>query len=292
VSLPVPSGEIIAQIIVDGILTGCLYALIAIGLAMIWGIVEIINFSHGEFLMIAAFLSYFLYTSVGLDPLISAPLAFITTFVLGYIIQRGIIDRILDAPFLSQIFATFALVLIMRNTMFVALGPDIRSISTWYSEAVIDIGEVRVSLVKLFIALIFITITAALHLFLARTYIGTALRAISQDRIAAQLMGIDTRKIYALAFGIGAGLAGVGGALLSSFYYVFPEMGIPFTLIAFISVVLGGFGNILGPALGAIIVGLIQNIGAMVITPSMKDILVYIVFLAILLFRPTGIFSR
>jgi len=290
--LSTPSESIIAQVIVDGILTGSLYALIAIGLAMIWGIVEVINFAHGEFLMISAFLAYFLYIYLGVDPLLSIPLAFATSFMLGYAVQKGIINRILEAPFLSQIFATFALVLIMRNGFFVALGPDIRSVHVWYSEAVLDLFGIRVSVVKLLAAFIFIAATIFLHMFLTRTYLGTAMRAISQDRVAAALMGVDVKKVYAIAFGIGAGLAGIGGALLVSFYYIFPEMGIPFTLIAFISVVLGGFGNILGPAIGAIIIGLTQSIGAIAIDPSMKDILVYLLFLAILLIKPTGIISR
>ncbi|MEM1610073.1 MAG: branched-chain amino acid ABC transporter permease [Sulfolobales archaeon] len=283
---------IIAQVIVDGILNGCLYAIIAIGLAMIWGVVEIINFAHGEFLMIAAFLSYLLYIYLGLDPILSIPLAFITTFALGYLVQKTIINRILNAPFLSQIFATFALVLIIRNGFFVSFGPDIRVITTWYSEAVIDIYGVRISLVKLLIALMAVAFTLILQLFLTKTYLGTAIRAIAQDRVAAQLMGVDIEKVYAIAFGLGAGLAGIGGAMLASFYYIFPEMGIPFTLIAFISVVLGGFGNILGPAIGAVIVGLTQGLGAIILTPSMKDIVVYLVFLALLLVKPTGIFSR
>jgi branched-chain amino acid transport system permease protein len=287
------SSEIIfAQAIVDGLLMGSLYALIAIGLAMIWGIVEIINFAHGEFLMIASFLSYFLFIYLGIDPLISIPLAFLTTFGLGYLVQKGIINRILEAPFLAQIFATFALLLIIRNGFFVAFGPDIRSVTTWYSEATIDLYGIKMSIVKLFATTIVIIATILLHLFLTRTYLGTAMRALSQDKTAAQLMGIDIKKVYAIAFGLGAGLAGIGGALLTSFYYVFPEMGVPFTLIAFISVVLGGFGNILGPAIGAVIIGVLQSIGALIMTPSMKDILVYIVFLAILLIKPTGIFSR
>lgn len=284
--------ETLAQVIIDGVLTGTLYALIAIGLAMIWGVVEVINFAHGEFIMVAAFLSFFLYTYAGIDPLLSLPLAFATAFALGYAIQRTVINRILDAPFLSQIFATFALVLIMRNGFFVALGPDLRTITTWYSEAVVDIYGVKISFVKLLIASIALASTIALQLFLTRTYLGTAMRAIAQDRDAAKLMGINVRRVYAIAFGIGAGLAGMGGAMLASFYYVFPEMGIPFTLIAFISVVLGGFGNILGPAIGAIIIGLTQGLGAIILTPSMKDILVYLVFLAILLIRPSGILSR
>jgi branched-chain amino acid transport system permease protein len=287
------SSEIIfAQAIVDGLLMGSLYALIAIGLAMIWGIVEIINFAHGEFLMIASFLSYFLFIYLGIDPLISIPLAFLTTFGLGYLVQKGIINRILEAPFLAQIFATFALLLIIRNGFFVAFGPDIRSATTWYSEATIDLYGIKISIVKLFATTIVIIATILLHLFLTRTYLGTAMRALSQDKTAAQLMGIDIKKVYAIAFGLGAGLAGIGGALLTSFYYVFPEMGVPFTLIAFISVVLGGFGNILGPAIGAVIIGVLQSIGALIMSPSMKDILVYIVFLAILLIKPTGIFSR
>jgi len=287
------SSEIIfAQAIVDGLLMGSLYALIAIGLAMIWGIVEIINFAHGEFLMIASFLSYFLFIYLGIDPLISIPLAFLTTFGLGYLVQKGIINRILEAPFLAQIFATFALLLIIRNGFFVAFGPDIRTVTTWYSEATIDLYGIKISIVKLFATTIVIIATILLHLFLTRTYLGTAMRALSQDKTAAQLMGIDIKKVYAIAFGLGAGLAGIGGALLTSFYYVFPEMGVPFTLIAFISVVLGGFGNILGPAIGAVIIGVLQSIGALIMTPSMKDILVYIVFLAILLIKPTGIFSR
>lgn len=284
--------EAIIQATIDGLLTGALYALIAIGLAMIWGIVEIINFAHGEFLMIASFLSYFLYTYLGIDPIASIPLAFATSFALGFLVQKFIINRILDAPFLSQVFATFALLLILRNGFFVAMGPDVRAIYTWYSEYVIDLYGIRIGLVKVIAVVIVVISVILLHLFLTRTFLGTAMRGLSQDKTAAQLIGVNIKNVYSLAFGIGAGLAGISGALLASFYYIYPEMGVPFTLIAFIAVVLGGFGNILGPALGAIIIGLVQNLGALIVSPSMKDILVYLVFLFILLIKPTGIISR
>ncbi|MEZ0290661.1 MAG: branched-chain amino acid ABC transporter permease [Sulfolobales archaeon] len=286
------SGSLLAQVIVDGLLTGALYALAALGLALIWGIVEVINFAHGEFIMISSFLAYFLYIYLGLDPLISIPFSFITSFSLGYLVQSTIINRILEAPFLSQIFATFALLLILRNGFYVLMGPDIKTISVSYSEEIVDLMGVRVSVVKLIIAIVALVSTVALYLFLTRTFIGSAMRAISQDRVAAYLVGVNVKRTYSLAFGIGAGLAGITGSLLASFYYIYPEMGVPFTLIAFIAVVLGGFGNIIGPVIGAIIIGVTQSIGAIILSPSMKDVLVYILFLLFLFFRPSGIFKR
>ncbi|MEM3975055.1 MAG: branched-chain amino acid ABC transporter permease [Ignisphaera sp.] len=286
------SGTLLAQVIVDGILTGALYALAALGLALIWGVVEVINFAHGEFIMIGSFLAYFLFIYLGLDPLLSIPLSFLVGFALGYLIQLGIINRILEAPFYSQIFATFAILLILRNSFYVALGPDVRSLSTWYSEEVVEIWGVRISFIKIIIAIVAVASIILLHLFLSKTFLGSAMRAMSQDRVAARLIGVNVKRTYSLAFGISTGLAGVAGSLLASFYYIYPEMGVPFTLIAFISVVLGGFGNIIGPVIGAFIIGITQNIGAIILIPSMKDVLVYILFLAFLLLRPTGIFKR
>ncbi|BEP17858.1 branched-chain amino acid ABC transporter permease [Pyrofollis japonicus] len=282
----------IAAATVDGILTGSIYAMVGVGLALIWGVMEIINFAHGDYMMLGALTAYYLFTLMGLDPLIGAVIAFGVVFVLGVATQRGVINRILDAPLLTQIAATFAVLLIIRYGVQAAIGPYTRRITTWYANVFYHVGPITLPLAKL-IAFAASLITAlGLYIFLFKTDTGIALRATSQNRQVAQLMGINVKKMYDIAFGLGVGIAGAAGAILALFYPIFPEMGAFFALIAFIVVVLGGFGSVFGAYLGGIIIGLIESLSALYITPALKDVVAFIIFLIILLFKPTGLFGK
>ncbi|RLG84196.1 MAG: branched-chain amino acid ABC transporter permease [Thermoprotei archaeon] len=278
--------------IVSGILVGSVYSLIAMGLALIWGVMNIINFAHGDFMMLGAFIAYWMFRLFGLDPLLCIPLSFGTIFLLGVLVQKGIIDRILEAPLISQIAATFALVLIIRYGAEAWFGPFTRRIVTGYSGEVINLGSIILPLTRLLAFVVSIIVALALYLFLTRTYVGTALRATSQDREAAQLHGINVSAMYKLAFGLGVGIAAIGGVLLSTFYPIYPEMGAYFCLLAFIIVVFGGFGSVFGAYVSGLIIGVTQCVSALFIMPTLKDVVAFLLFILIILFKPTGLFGK
>lgn len=284
--------EDLANALVSGVLVGSVYSLIAMGLALIWGVMDIINFAQGDYMMLGAFLAYGLFRFLGLDPLLSIPLAFLAVFAAGALTQRFVIDRILGAPLLSQIAATFALVLIIRYGAEAALGPFTRRVVTEYSGEVITAGPLVIPVARLYAFIASIAVTLALYLFLTRTYTGIALRATSQNREAALLHGINIRKMYRLAFGIGTGISAIGGVLLSTFYPIYPEMGGYFTLLAFIIVVFGGFGSIFGAYVCGLIIGVAQSVSALFILPTLKDLVAFLVFVATILLRPTGLFGH
>ena len=277
---------------VSGILVGSIYSLIAMGLALIWGVMNIINFAHGDFMMLGAFLTYWVYTLLGLDPLLSIPITFITIFLLGVLIQKGVIDRILEAPLLSQIAATFALVLIIRYGAEAWFGPFTRRIVTSYTGEVINLGPLILPLARLLALIVSIIVVLVLYIFLTRTYVGIALRATSQDREAAQLHGINVSTMYKLAFGLGTGIAAIGGLLLSTFYPIYPEMGGYFALLAFIIVVFGGFGSVFGAYISGLIIGVAQSVSALFILPTLKDVVAFLIFILVILFKPTGLFGK
>jgi branched-chain amino acid transport system permease protein len=277
---------------VDGLLIGSVYAMVGVGLALIWGVMEVINFAHGDYMMLGALIAYFLYLA-GVDPLISVFIAFAIVFGLGVLTQRIVINRILDAPLLTQIAATFAILMIIRYGVQAAFGPYTRRIVTWYADVYYYLGPVTIPLPKL-IAFIASLITAlGLYIFLFKTNTGIALRATSQNREVAQLMGIDVKRMYDLAFGIGVGIAAAGSVLLSLFYPIFPEMGGFFALIAFIVVVLGGFGSVFGAYVGGLIVGVTESISVLFIEPAaLKDVIAFLLFIIVILVKPTGLFGK
>ncbi|BAA81538.2 branched-chain amino acid ABC transporter, permease protein [Aeropyrum pernix K1] len=284
--------EAVTSAIVDGLLIGGAYALVAMGLAMIWGVMEIINFAHGDFMMLGALAAYYAFTLMGLDPLAGGVLAFVMVFALGVGVQRGVINRILDAPLLTQIAATFAVLLIIRYGVQAVLGPYTRRLVTWYQDYYVGLGFTTVPLSKLLIFLVSLVILALLYILLNRTDMGIAIRATSQNRMVAQLMGINVSRVYDVTFGIGVGVAAVGGALVALFYPIFPEMGGFFALIAFIAVVLGGFGNVYGAYVGGLIIGVTESVSALFIEPALKDVVAFLLFILIIMIKPTGLFGR
>ena len=282
----------ILQMVVTGVLLGLLYALASVGLNLIWGIIGIINFSQAEYLMLGMFTAYWLYQLLGLDPLLSLPVAFFVTFLLGAVVQRFAINRVLNAPALTQVAVTFALLLIIRYTALMLWGPDSRSTITWYSEKSLSVGSVLISYPMLISSILAALSTLLLFLFLTRTDTGIALRATAQDRATAQLYGIEAVKMYTLAFAIAVGITGLTGALFSTIYWIMPEVGAIFSVLMYTVVVLGGLRSLLGCFVGGIIVGLVECLSAFYITPSMKDVPVFLLLLIILVIKPSGLFAR
>jgi len=282
----------LAQALVSGLLAGFVFALIAAGLSLIFGVMEIVNFAHGEFLMLSMYLSYFLHTALGWDPLAALPLNALALFGLGVLVYYALVRRVLRAPMLAQIFATFGLGVFLQNLAQFLWRPDFRTLGDTWVTGRIALGGVFVSRPQLAAAAGAVATTGALWWLLTRTEVGRALRATAEDRQAAALMGIDPDRMFALSWGLGAACVGVAGALLSTFYYVFPQVGGVFALIAFVAVALGGFGSVAGAFAGGILIGAVESLAGVFIAPAVKNIFVFAIYLVVVLVRPRGLLGK
>jgi len=280
------------QALISGVLIGGVYALIGIGLTIVFGVMRIINFAHGDLVMMGMYLAYFLFTLFGVDPYLSILVVYPAMWCFGALLQKFVVNRVLDALPQNQILLTIGIGLILSNTAMLLFTSDYRILSTSYSSSSVALGGLSVSVPLLGSFLITAAVTAVLYWFLMKTDMGQAIRATAQDREAAQLMGINVRWMSVVATGIGAGLAAVAGALLAPTYYIFPQVGQPFTLKAFVVVVLGGMGSVVGATAGGVLIGAAESLSAVYISSGLKDLVVYVLFLAILLFRPSGLFGR
>lgn len=284
--------EIIVQSIISGLLMGFIYALISAGLSLIFGLMEIVNFAHGEFMMLAMFAAFWFWALLGLDPLFSLPLVAGLLFLLGVATHYGMIRHILHAPMLAQICATFGLAVLLRSLAQFLWTPDFRTIAHPITEGRVEIMGIFLGAPQLFASLGCLAAFALLYLFLTRTETGLALQATAQDREAAELMGIPTQRMFALGWGIGAACVGVAGTFLSTFYFVFPEVGGLFALIAYVAVAMGGFGSILGCLLAGLLIGLVESLGGLLIDPSFKFVIIFLLYLGVVYFRPQGLFGK
>jgi len=284
--------RVLLQSAASGILIGGVYALVGIGLTIIFGVMRVINFAHGELLMIGMYLTWLIFSSLGIDPFVSIAITIPLMFVFGAIVQRTLIHRVLNALPQNQILLTIGLGLVLSNVAMLIFTSDYKIITTRYSSSTIHLAGLPLSVPLAISFLITGVITALLYLFLLKTDTGQAIRATAQDRDAAQLMGINVSWMSVLAFGIGTALAGTAGALVSPTYYIFPQVGSAFTLKAFVIVVLGGMGSVLGATLGGIIIGVTESLAAVYISSGMKEVFVYVLFLLVLLFKPSGLLGR
>lgn len=279
------------QTLISGLLLGGIYSLISMGLNLILGVVRIVNFAHGEFLMIAMYASFLFYSTMGLDPYVSGILVIALLFLLGVITQRFMIQPILDTPDTTKVFATLGLSIALQNLALMVMGANHMSVSTSYQSAVINLGELAISIPRLIAFIIAISVAILLYLFLQKTMVGKAVRAVAIQRQAAYLMGINVKKIYLLAFGIGVGLVGLAGAILMPIYSIYPTLGTSFVLIAFVVVVLGGMGSMFGAFFGGLIIGVVEALSGVLIDTGLKEAVYFIIFILVLLFRPSGIFG-
>lgn len=285
-------GGLFIQVAVSGLLIGGVYALLGIGLTLIFGVVRIINFAHGEIMMLAMYLSYWLYTAYGVDPYLSLLVVGPALFVVGVGIHFGVIQPLLNAPPLMKVFATVGLSIALQNLALMLFTADFRTIQTPYASASLVVRGISVSLPRLYAFLFAIVLMVVLWAFLKFTLAGKALRALAENRSAARLMGIRVARLYQLAFGVGAGLTGVAGALLLPFSYVFPTIGTTYTLVAFVVVVLGGMGNMAGAFFGGLFIGLVESFSGTYISPAIKEAAYFMVFILVLLVRPQGLFGQ
>jgi len=279
------------QALVSGFLMGLIYSLVSVGLTIIWGVMDVINFAHGDFLMLAMFITYWLYTLFGFDPLVSIPLAAIGIFLLASITYRLLIKRILTESLLTTLLATFGLSLFLRNSAQFLWRADYRTILNPVLQGSFSVAGIYVSIPKLVGALISVITVTLVYLFMKKTRIGRAIQAVSMDREAALLMGINADRIYNITFGIGGACVGIAGALLANFYPISPQAGIFFSIIAFTCVALGGFGSILGSLIAGVIIGIVESVGGFLIGPAFKYAIVFLVYLLVVLIRPKGLFG-
>jgi branched-chain amino acid transport system permease protein len=280
------------QVIFEGFAMGTIYALIAMGIALVWGVMNILSFSQGEFMMISMFLAYYCNVWLDIDPILSLPIVMTAMFFFGVVIYRMLISRALRGPVLSQRLITFALGMVLTNGMLMLAGGQNKNIADKLFEGSIDLGFMMISKQKIVPLLVGFVITALLFLFMNRTKTGKSIRATAQDKMAAGLVGIDAERAYTLAFGISSAIAGAAGCALSYYYFISPTVGAPFLIFGFIAVCLGGFGSIGGAFVGGLIMGMIDLFTGTYLSVSYKYLAVCAIFMLIVSFRPRGLFGR
>ena len=281
------------QACVNGLLMGGFYSLMGMGQNIIFGVMKIVNFCHGEMLMVGMYLTFILYTFFGIDPYLAVPMVAAVMFVLGAGIQHTLITPSLGTKsFTNLLFLTVGLGLLLSNGALVIFGSEYRSIRTAYSQTYIPMGPVTISLPRMISFGVLIVVTIALFAFLKYTTVGQQIRAVSQNPVGAEVVGIDVKKIYLLTYGLGVALAGTAGALLTQFYTIFPTAGASFGFRALIVVVVGGLGSIPGAFLAGIFLGLLETMSALFISPSYSDLIVFMTFIVILVVRQTVIARR
>jgi branched-chain amino acid transport system permease protein len=286
------TAQILLQTVLSGLLIGLVYALVAVGLTLIFGVMDIVNFAHGEFLMLGMYASFWGYALWRLDPLFTLPFTALALFAVGIAVYRLVIRRITDAPMLSQVFTTFGLMILLRGIAQFLWKPDFRSVDRAVVSGTVGIGGLQLGMPQVVAAAGAVATTGAVWWFLRRTRLGAALEATAADKEAAALMGIDGQKMFALAWGIGAACAGVAGALLSTSYPIFPEVGATFILIAFVLVALGGFGSVTGAFWAGILVGIVEVVGGFLWDPAYKLVLVLSLYLLVVWLRPQGLLGK
>lgn len=276
----------------SGLLLGSVYGLIGVGLAFIWGIMNVCNFAQGDFSMWGAFITYFLFMLFGIDPMLAIPVIFIILFGMGLLAHKGIVEHIFQEGFGIQVFTTFGLLLMVRYGGLVVFGINSRNLPSYLPWArSLYFGAIRISITGFISIILGLAALLALHLFLNKTWIGTAMLATTSNREAAQLMGIDVERIYLLAFGIGVAISGIGGILIAINYPIYPTTtGALFTLIAFVVVVLGGLGSLHGAFIGGLIIGVIQKLSSFFLPGTLQNAVAFTVFLVVLIVKPSGLF--
>jgi branched-chain amino acid transport system permease protein len=279
------------QLTINGLLQGGIYSLISIGLTLIFGVTRIVNFAHGEFLMVAMYATFFLFQYAGMDPYLSLLIVTPLLFVLGLISERLVIHPILKAPSFMQIFSTVGLSVALQNTALFFWTADYRSVQTAYSTKTYLVSGIMISFPRVMTFLAALLISWVLFLYLKKTYMGRAIRAVAQNRTASTLMGINIRQVYLLTFGLGTALVGIAGGLLMPVYYVFPTVGGLFCLTAFVVVVLGGMGNLTGAFVGGLIIGLVESFSGFYLATQLKEAVYFVIFILVLLLKPSGLFG-
>ncbi|HEX9463019.1 MAG TPA: branched-chain amino acid ABC transporter permease [Alphaproteobacteria bacterium] len=283
--------ELLPQFIFNGLLIGASYALVAVGLTMIFGIMNIANFAHGEFYMLGGCIAFYLIDAFGINYLLAVPLTVVIVGALGLVLERLIFRRLRGKPAVSSVLATIGLGLVVQNTALAFWGPQPRPIPTSFSRLPVQLGPIFTTEARIFAVAVTVGALVLVHLFLNRTLWGTAMRATFQQAEAAALAAIPIDRVQTMTFALGAALAALGGALLGAIFFVHPTMGGTETLKAFIVVILGGLGSIPGSMVGGLILGLAESFGT-VVSSAYKDAMGFALVIFVLIYRPDGLFKR
>jgi branched-chain amino acid transport system permease protein len=282
----------IPQLIVSTILLGGIYALIAVGLTLIFGVMRVVNFAHGEFLMLGMYLAFWSFTLLSLDPYVTLVLSLPLSFGVGWLSYRIVMRPVVHASHNVQVFTTVGLSIALQNLALVLWTADSQFVRTGYYARVVRLGSAALNLAQIAAFAVAVVFTGALFAFLRWSYTGKLMRATAQDREAASLMGIDTGRVFALTWAVGITCVGVAGVLLAPIYPVYPTAGLQFVLIAYVAVVLGGLGDMAGALLASLIVAAVEVMGSYLIGTAWKEVLYLLLFIAILVVRPAGFFGQ
>lgn len=283
---------LLGQVLLNGILLGGLYALMALGLALVWGVLNIVNLAHGAFIMLGAYVAWVLFTQAHIDPFAALPIAAAVLFALGYAIQRGILNLVIRAPMFNTLLITFGLEVVLTLLAQLVFSADFRTINPPYAGARFDLAGVTVPWVQFVAFVIALALTFAMWAFLTRSRVGRAIRAAAQNLVAARLYGVEPRSLYALTFGIGAALAGVAGGLYGTVSQINPYIGATLTAKSFVIAIIGGLENPLGVIVGGLFLGVVESLTALYIGPTYKDVLSFGLLVLVLIVRPSGLLGR
>ena len=283
---------LIAQSLLNGLLGGGVYSLTAVGLTLIFGVMRIVNFAHGDMMVWGMYLAWLAATQVGIDPALGFVLSAAALFALGVFVQRGLVDRVLGAPHEMQILLMLGVALVLENSALIAFGPEPRRVRSSLALVTLWLGPVFVDVARLVAFGLALLLSLALYLFLRRTDLGRQMRAAADNAYGALVVGTDVRRVFAVAFGIGAACVGAAGALVSPILPFQPSGGLAASVTSFNIVIIGGMGSLAGAFVGGLLVSLAESLGAVFLAPSMKELASFSLLIVILLFRPAGLFGR
>ncbi len=282
----------VVQGLLNGLLFGGVYSLMAVGLTLIFGVMRVINFAHGDMMVWGMYLAWLLSTRLGIDPYLGFVACAAALFVLGFLVQRSLVDRIVDAPHEMQILLLLGVALVLENVALMAFGPDPQRVRSPLALSTIWLGPVFVDVARLVTFGVAIALTLALYVFLRKSDVGRTVRAAADNGYAALVVGIDVRRVYAVAFGVGAACVGAAGALVAPIIPFQPSAGLGASITSFNIVIIGGMGSLLGAFVGGLLVAVAESLGAVFLAPSLKELVSFSLLILILLFRPTGLFGR
>jgi branched-chain amino acid transport system permease protein len=280
------------QVIAGGLLLGAVYALFSSGLTLIWGMMNVINFAHGDFVMLGMYVAFVVWSVTGGGPAAAVPIAALALASLGVVCYFVLIRHIMRGPMLAQILGTFGLALLLRYSAFWYFGTSFRTLPETLVGGTLLIGPIRVESSRLLAGVVALVVTACLHLILTRTALGSRMLAVAEDATAAELMGIRPDRMQAIAWALAAAATGVAGALIANFFYVAPSVGETLAIVAFVTVSLGGFGSVPGALAAGLLIGIIESVSAYAIGAIYKDIVVYALFVLALWLRPVGLMGK
>jgi len=283
---------LVLQGLLSGLLFGGVYSLMAVGLTLIFGVMRVVNFAHGDMMVWGMYLAYLLAARGGIDPYLGFVACAAALFALGFLVQRGLVDQIVDSPHEMQILLMLGVALVLENLALVAFGPEPTRVRSPLAAATLWLGPIFVDVARLVTFVVAVALTLALSLFLYRTDLGRTIRAAADNPYGALVIGTDVRRVYAVAFGVGAACVGAAGALVSPILPFQPPTGLALSVTSFNIVIIGGMGSLLGAFVGGLLVSLAESLGAVFLKPSLKELLSFSLLIVILLFRPAGLFGR